>query len=49
VTSFLDFVSRLNLMHEDVLVRLFVYSLEGDLKASIKFVVGRGKYLLLLV
>jgi hypothetical protein len=36
VTSFLDFVSRLNVMHEDVLIRLFVYSLEGDPRTWIK-------------
>jgi hypothetical protein len=36
VTSFLKFVSKLNIIHEDVFIKLFVYSLEGDPKTWIK-------------
>jgi hypothetical protein len=32
VTSFLEFVSKFNAIHEYVLIRLFVYFLEGDPK-----------------
>jgi hypothetical protein len=36
VISFLEFVSKLNVIHEEVLIRLFVSSLEGDPKTWIK-------------
>jgi len=36
VASFLEFISNINVTHEDVLLRLFVYSLEGVPRAWIK-------------
>jgi hypothetical protein len=36
VTSFLEFISSINVTHEDVLMRLFVYSLEGDPRTWVK-------------
>jgi hypothetical protein len=35
-TLFLEFFSSINVTHEDVLMRLFVYSLEGDRRTWIK-------------
>jgi hypothetical protein len=33
ITSSLKFVSKLNIIHEDVFIKIFVYSLEGDPKS----------------
>jgi hypothetical protein len=36
IVSLLKYVSKLNVMHEDVLIKIFLVSLEGDQKIWVK-------------